>query len=50
MSSSASDSVAGYVNINPTFPIRFLISTVFVSTLYIFAMIRSHKHIHDVTF
>jgi F0F1-type ATP synthase membrane subunit c/vacuolar-type H+-ATPase subunit K len=50
MSSSASDSVAGYVTVNPTFPIRFLVSTAFVSTLYIFAMIRSQKHVYDVTF
>jgi hypothetical protein len=47
MSSSASGSAAGYVTVNPTFHIRFLVSIAFVSTLYIFAMTRSHKHIHD---
>jgi hypothetical protein len=47
MSSSASGSAAGYVTVNPTFLIRFLVSIAFVSTLYIFSMTRSHKHIHD---
>ena len=49
MPSSASGSAAVYVIVNQTFPIRFLVSIAFVSTLYIFVMIISHKHIHDVT-
>ena len=49
MSSSASDSAAGYAIVNQTFPIRFLVSVSLFSTFYTLATIRSHKHIHDVT-
>ena len=49
MSSSALGSAAGYVTVNPIFPVRFLASISFLSMFYILATIRSHKHIHDVT-
>ena len=48
MSSSALGSAAGYVTVNPIFPVRFLASISFLSMFYILAAIRSHKHIHDV--
>ena len=49
MSTSASGSAVGYVTVNATFPVRFLVTFLFLSFFYILVTIRSHKYIHDVT-
>lgn len=49
MSSSASGSAAGYVTINPTFRVRFLVTVLLLSIINILVSIRLHEHLHDVT-
>ena len=48
MSTSASGSTAGYVSV-VRYPVRFWINIVLVSIIYMLFMLRSHKHIYDVT-
>ena len=48
MSTGASGSVAGYVSV-VRYPITFWINILLVSIIYMLFMLRSHKHIHDVT-
>ena len=48
MSTSASGSVVGYVSI-VRYPVKFWINILLVTIIYMIFMLRSHKHIHDVT-
>jgi hypothetical protein len=48
MSTSASGSAAGYVSVL-RYPVRFCVKNLLVSITYMVFMLRSHKHIHDVT-
>ena len=48
MSTSASGSAVGYVS-GVRYPVKFLINILLVSIIYMLFMLRSHKHIYDVT-
>ena len=48
MSTSASGSTAGYVSVL-RYPVRSCVKNLLVSIIYMVFMLRSHKHIHDVT-
>ena len=48
MSTSASGSTVGYVSV-VHYPVKFWINILLVSIIYMIFMLRSHKHIHDVT-
>ena len=48
MSTSASGSAVGYVSV-VRYPVKFWINILLVSIIYMLFMLRSHKHIHDLT-
>jgi hypothetical protein len=48
MSTSGTGSVAGYIS-KLHQPVRFCVSILLVSVIYMAYIIRSHKHIYDVT-
>ena len=48
MSTSASGSTVGYVSV-VRYPVKFSINILLVSIIHMLFMLRSHKHIHDLT-
>ena len=48
MSTSASGFAVGYISV-VCYPIKFWINILLVSIIYMLFMLRSHKHIYDVT-